>query len=265
MTFRKTSVTAFLMAASICIPALGQSRLWNGTWTLDSDSQASRPTVSFLQKDDGTYELVSSETISRFRCDAKPYPMLSRAGIPGVGDAICNSLSNSSLDITFQRKDKRPTFGRLRLSTDGKSLVFTLEWTDPSGKKQVKVRNYSRLSGSGGLAGDWKDVDTNPSSVLKVDLSAHAIILEYPLSHDIITLPLSGAETHGVVNGVQSKTAQALQIDSPTSFRLVISEGGVAFERASLSLSSDGNVVTELFWLEKHPEEVTKYTYHRSH
>jgi hypothetical protein len=31
-------------------------------------------------------------------------------------------------------------------------------------------------------------------------------------------------------------------------------------ERASLSLSSDGNMVTELFGLERHPEGVTKYT-----
>jgi len=72
--------------------------------------------------------------------------MQGRAGMPGIGDAICTSLSNSSLDITFQQKYKSPTFGRLRVSADGKSLVFTLNTADLSGKKRVRVRNHTRLA-----------------------------------------------------------------------------------------------------------------------
>jgi hypothetical protein len=37
----------------------------------------------------------------------------------------------------------------------------------------------------------WKYIDHNPSRVLKVDISGHAIIFEYPLRHDVITLTLS--------------------------------------------------------------------------
>ena len=264
MTFGKTNMIAILLAGCFCIPTSGQSPSWSGTWTLDSDSQEAKPEISFISKPDGTYELVSSTVISRFRCDGKSYPMLSRAGQLGIGDAICTSLTNTSLDITFQKKNKQPTVGHLRVSGDAKGLIFTLETTDSSGKKQVKVHNYARLSGNDGLAGGWRNVDPNPSQVLKVTLSQQAIILEYPLGHHTATLPLSGAEIHPIVNGAPAKGTQALQLDDPHSFRLSTRQGGVVLGRAVFSLSLDGSIITERFWLDQHPEEVARYTYRRS-
>ena len=259
------NVLAILLAGVFCAPMSGQSPLWSGSWTLDSDSQQAKPAISFISKSDGTYELVSSTVIAHFLCDGKPYPMLGRAGQPGIGAAICTALSKTSMDITFQDKDRHPTVGHLRVSGDAKSLIYTLETVDSSGKKQVKVRNYTRLSGSDGLVGGWRNVDPNPSQELNLTLSHQVVIMEYPLDHHVATLPLSDAETHALVNGSPAKDTQALQLDDSHQFRLATRQGGVVIGRAAFSLSPDGNKITERFWLEQHPEEVATYTYRRSH
>jgi hypothetical protein len=256
---------AILQMGVFCVSIFGQSPTWSGTWTLDSDSQQAKPAISFTAKSDGTYELVSSTVIAQFRCDGKSYPMLGRAGQPGIGNAICSALSKKSMDITFQNKDTHPTVGHLQVSSDAKSLIYTLETVDSSGKKQVKVRNYARLSGSDGLVGGWRNVDPNPSQVLKVTLSQQAIIMEYPLAHHIAALPLSGAEIHALVSGVPAKNTQALHLDDSHKFQVSTLQERVVIGRAVFSLSPDGSVITERFWLEQHPEEVASYTYRRSH
>jgi hypothetical protein len=85
MTRSKVNLFAILLAGWSCIPMTGQSPSWNGTWNLASDSQVTKPAISFASKSDGTYELISSTVISRFRCDGRSYPMLGRAGQPDVG------------------------------------------------------------------------------------------------------------------------------------------------------------------------------------
>ena len=264
MTFGKTNVVAIVLACCFCIPISGQSPSWNGTWALKSDSQEAKPEMSFISKSDGTYELVSSSAIYRFRCDGKSYPGFSRSGRPGIGDAICISLTHTSLDITFQVKDKPPTVGHLRVSADAKGLTSTLETSGTSGKKEAKVRHYTRLSGTDGLTGGWRNVDPNPSQVLKVDLSQQTITLEYPLAHQTAPLPLSGAEIHPIVNGAPAKGTQTLQFVDAHSFRSATLQGGVVIGRSSFSLSIDGSTITEQFWLDQHPEEVAQYTYRRS-
>jgi hypothetical protein len=265
MTFGKTNMIAILLAASFCIPISGQSTSWSGTWTLDSDSQQAKPAISFIAKSDGSYELVSSTVVAHFRCDGKPYPMLSRTGQLEIGDAICTGLSKTSMDITYRDKDKHLTLGHLRVSGDAKGLIYSREWVDSSAKKHMKVRKYARLSGNDGLVGDWRNVDPNHSQMLTVTLSQQAIILEYPLNRQIATLPLSGTETHPLVNGSPAKATLSLQLDDPHRFRLSNRQGGVLVGRSVFSLSPDGSMITERFWLEQHPEEVASYTYHRSH
>lgn len=138
MTHGKTRAFSVLLAGLFLHSANGQSPLWNGSWNLDANSQEAKPEFSFISKPDGTSELVSSTVISRFRCDGKPYPMLSRAGQPGAGDAVCASLSKTSLDITFLGKDRPRTVGHLQVSGDATGLIYTLETSDTLGKKRSK-------------------------------------------------------------------------------------------------------------------------------
>jgi hypothetical protein len=127
------------------------------------------------------------------------------------------------------------------------------------------VRHYARLSGTDGLVGGWRTVDPNPSQMLKVTLAKQEITLEYPLAHQTATLPFSGAQIHSIVNGAPAKGTETLQFVDAHSFRLANLQEGVVIGRASFSLSSDGSMITERFWLDQHPEEVAQYTYRRSH
>jgi hypothetical protein len=136
MNYGKVNVIAILLASCFGTPIAGQSTSWNGMWALDSNSQEAKPEISFLTKPDGTYELVSSTIISPFRCDGKPYPRLGRAGQAGVGDAVCTSLSKTSVDLTFSAKDRPPIVGHLQVSGDSKGLIYTFETSNPSEKKR---------------------------------------------------------------------------------------------------------------------------------
>jgi hypothetical protein len=174
------------------------------------------------------------------------------------------SLSRSSLNITFLQKDRPPLICHLQVSGDAKSLTYALETTAPSGEKISRVHHYERLSGGDGLAGDWRNADPNPSQVLKVSLSQRALTLEFPLEHHVAALPLSGAEVHPSENGAPAIITQAIQFVDPHTFRLANLSGGVVVQRAEFLLSLEGRMITERFWLDKHPEEVAKYTYRRS-
>jgi hypothetical protein len=178
--------------------------------------------------------------------------------------STCVSLSRSSLNITFLQKDRPPLICHLQVSGDAKSLTYALETTAPSGEKISRVHHYERLSGGDGLAGDWRNADPNPSQVLKVSLSQRALTLEFPLEHHVAALPLSGAEVHPSENGAPAIITQAIQFVDPHTFRLANLSGGVVVQRAEFLLSLDGRMITERFWLDKHPEEVAKYTYRRS-
>jgi hypothetical protein len=162
-------------------------------------------------------------------------------------------------------KEKVPSNGHLQVSRDGKSLAFTLGSLDPTGKTPPTVRNYIRLSGKSGLLGGWKNVDGDPSRLLKVTLSAHNITLETPFAHQSVTLPISGAEAHPMSNGVPSMNIESLQIDSPHMFRTVIRQMDGAVKQAVFKLSADGNTITETGWVQQHPEQIVSYTYRRSH
>jgi hypothetical protein len=224
---------------------------WNGTWKLNptkSSYQGQALTISISAG--GEYRFNEGNWSSTFLCDGKDRPIgnnRSRACVKGGG---------AVLEITLKENGVKTRATHDELSTDGTVFTTTVTEFGPNGPVITSQIVFSRLSGSNGFAGQWRDTSyLQQHADMTLRLDKQALYIDYPSAGQQIDAPLDGidAAVHGP--HVPEGSTFAVRAAGRRKFRTVTKRQGKFFNQGTLELSNDGRAITDSWWNPSQPAD----------
>jgi hypothetical protein len=168
---------------------------WNGTWKLNptkSSFQGQVLTISIAAG--GEYRFNEGNWSDTFSCDGRDRPIGNNRTLACVKSGV------TALDITLKENGAKTRATHDELSTDGRVITTTVTEFRPNGPVITSQIIFSRLSGSNGFAGQWRDTNyLQQHADMTLKLDNQALHIDYPDAGQHIDAPLDGvdAEVHG--------------------------------------------------------------------
>ena len=215
---------------------------WNGTWKLNPAKSSYQGLVLTISiSEDGEYRFAenSSHTL---RCDGKDRP------IGNNRTGVCVKTGVAMLDITQKENGVKTRATHDELSTDGKVFTTTVTEFRPTGPIITSQIVFSRLSGSNGFAGQWRDTSyLQQHADMTLRLNSQAMHISYPNAGQYIDAPFDGvgAAVHGP-NG--EGATYAARLAGRRELLYLTKRNGKALAQGSLKLSNDGRIITDSWW-----------------
>ena len=234
------------------------SRDWTGTWKLNlSKSSYQGQVLTISTSADGEYRFDenSSHTI---RCDGKDRPI-------GNGRTlICAKSGVSALDITLKQNGVKTAVTHDELSSDGKTFTTTVTEFRPSSPVASQII-FSRLSGSDGFAGQWRDTSyLQQHADMTLRLDNQTLHIGYPGTGQYIDAPFDGANVGMHGPHVLEGSTFAVRSAGIRKFLTTTSRQGKLFNQGTLELSDDGRVVTDSWWNPNRPDDKGVLVYEKT-
>jgi hypothetical protein len=223
---------------------------WNGTWKLNptkSSYQGDVLTISISADGEYRFDENSSYTLP---CDGKDRPMGNDRTV------ACVQRGGSVLDITQKINGVKTRATHDELSTDGKFFTTTVTEFRPNGPVITSQIVFSRLSGSNGFAGQWRDtryLQQHADMTLRLD--SQMLHIGYPSVGQQIDAPLDGAEAPVRGPHILDGATYAGRPAGNKEFLFVTKRHGKVFTQGSLKLSNDGRIITQSWWNPDRPAD----------
>lgn len=237
-----------LVATSGCRRA--PSPDWNGTWKLNltkSSYQGQVLTISISADDEYRFDENSSHTL---RCDGKDRPIGNNRTL------LCVRSGVTALDITLKENGVKTRATHDELSTDGKVFTTTVTEFRPNGPIVTSQITFSRLSGSNGFAGQWRDTSyLQQHADMTLRLDSQTLHIGYPSVGQQIDAPLDGADAAVRGPHVLEGSTFAVRPAGRREFRTVTKRQGKPFSQGTLELSNDGRAITDSWWNPSQPAD----------
>ena len=216
---------------------------WNGTWKLNltkSSYQGQVLTISISADVEYRFDESSSHTL---RCDGKDRPTGNNRTL------LCVKSGITALDITLKENGVKTRATHDELSTDGKFFTTTVTEFRPNGPIITSQIIFSRLSGSNGFAGQWRDTSfLQQHADMTLRLDSQTMHIGYPSAGQQIDAPLDGVETAVRGPHVLEGSTFAVRPAGRREFMTVTKRQGKLFSQGTLELSNDGRVITDSWW-----------------
>ena len=216
---------------------------WNGTWKLNptkTNVQGQVLTISISADGEYRFDESSSHTL---RCDGQDRPIGNNRTL------LCVKSGVTALDITVKEDGVKTRATRDELSSDGKVLTTTVTEFRPNGPVIASQIIFSRLSGSNGFAGQWRDTSyLQQRADMTLRLDNQVLHINYPSAGQHIDAPLDGIEA--AVRGphaLEGTTYSARSVGG-REIRILTKRHGQVLSQGSLKLSDDGSTITESSW-----------------
>jgi len=250
--FGRVTLCALLAASGCRAP----SPDWNGTWKLNparSSYQGPVLTISVPADDEYRFYVNSGVTL---RCDGK------NQSIGNNRTLICVKHGVTALDITLRENGVKTRATRDELSTDGGFFTTTVTEFRPNDAPITHQIVYSRLSGSTGFAGQWRDTSyLQQHADMTLRLDNQALHIDYPSVGQQIDAPLNGVDAAVRGPHVLGGSTFAVRPAGRCEFRTVTKHQGKLFSQGSLELSNDGRTVTDTWWNPSRPNDKSTLVY----
>jgi hypothetical protein len=142
------------------LPAHASDNPWIGTWKLDpAKSHFTGDTFTFSKAANGMMHFSDGSTTTYdFGIDGKPYKSFGDRTVTWTADGnnAWNEVeeANGTVLVKIRRE----------LSPDGKTLKMTYSGTKPDGSNFNDEANYTRVTGTNGLAGKWRSTKVTVSA-----------------------------------------------------------------------------------------------------
>jgi hypothetical protein len=231
---------------------------WNGTWVLNptkSSYQGQVLTISISANNEYRFDESSSHTI---RCDGKDQ------SIGNNRTLVCVKIGVTVLDITVKENGVKTRFTHDQLSTDGKVFTTTVTEFRPSGPVVTSQITFSRLSGSDGFAGKWRDtLYLQEHKDMRLRLDNQTLHIKYPSVGQQIDAPLDGVDAAVRGPHVLDGATYAVRPVGNREFHFVTKRHGEPFKQGSLELSSDGRTITDTSWNPDRPADKGTLVYEK--
>ncbi len=233
---------------------------WRGTWKLDpSRSDIPGPTLTVSITPDGMYHNASGGGTLNFGCDGKTYQASKTL------TAFCTQKNSSDMEITAFKDGSKFFVAHWELSSDGQELTVRGTSFHTDGSKEQKESRYTRVSGSAGFVGGWRNV--NPfegiPSIWRIDLQGSSLHFSYPERGWYADVLLDGRDAAIRGPRISPGATIALKERNP---RELSSETKVKGEVANVGywrISGDGRSLTESYWSPARPNEKAVLVYEK--
>jgi hypothetical protein len=231
---------------------------WNGTWKLNpakSSYLGQVLTISISADGEYRFDESSSHTL---HCDGKDRPTGNNRTL------ACAKSSVTALDITLRENGSKTRVTHDELSTDGKYFTTTVTEFRPNGPVITSQIVFSRLSGSNGFGGQWRDTSyLQQHADMTLRLDSQTLHIGYPSAGQQIDAPLDGVETAVRGPHVLEGSTFAVRPSGGREFQTVAKRQGKLFSQGTLELSNDGRVITDSWWNPDQPGAKTTLVYQR--
>jgi uncharacterized OB-fold protein len=232
---------------------------WNGTWKLNPSKgnfQGSIFTISISP--DGEYRYDNGTSSFTFRCDGKDRP------IGNNRTEACVKSGDSVLDRTRKENGTKTNAYHSELSADGKVLTLTATAFRPTGPVITGQIVASRVSGSNGFAGQWRDPSYfQQHADMTLSLDAQTLHIGYPSAGQYIDAPLDGVDAAMRGPHASEGLTDAVRRVGRREISILAKRNGKVVEQDSLELSNDGRVITYSWWNPDRPNDKGTFVYER--
>jgi len=216
---------------------------WSGTWRLNpSKSSYQGPVITISISPDGEYHYNDGIVSDTFRCDGKYRP---------IGDSMqaCVRNSATALDKTRTKNGLKTNTYHWGLSADGGVFTATATAFEPSGPVVTGQLVASRMSGSKGFAGQWRDMSfLQWHADLVLGLDGQYLHIDYPNAGQHVDAPLNGADAEMYGPHALAGTTYVLRRAGQREFLILGKRDGKTFNQESLEMSDNGRVLTDSWW-----------------
>jgi hypothetical protein len=224
---------------------------WNGTWKLNfTRSTFPGQVLTVSVSADGEYRF---DEHSRYalRCDGKDRAV----GAVGNGRTlVCAKSGVTVLEITQKENGVKTRVTRDELSSDGKVFTTTVIEFRSNGPVVTSKIVFSRLSGSSGFVGQWRDtsyLQLHADMILRLD--DRALHIDYPGAGEQIDAPLDGVEAAVRGRRILEGATCAVRPAGNREFLIVTKHQGKVFSQGSFELSKDGGTISNSWWIPERP------------
>jgi hypothetical protein len=232
---------------------------WNGTWKLDrskSNFQGAVFTISISA--DGEYRYDDGRSSFTFRCDGKDRPTENNR------TRACVKSSATVLDLVQKELGVKTNASHWELSADGKALTAMGTAFRLSGSVITAQIVASRMSGSNGFAGEWRDTSyLQQHADMTLSLDGQTLHIGYPDAGQYIDAPLNGVETPMRGPHAPEGATYAANLVGRREILTLSKRNGKAILQGSLELSYDGRVITDSWWAPSQPTDKGRLVYEK--
>ena len=217
---------------------------FEGDWKMNNEkSKMTGEVLEFAPVTDGAIKITFEDRSYDFKTDGKEYP-----GATGARN-VWKKVDDHNYVSTTSRNGILLTTTTWKIWDDEKKLVAEDKGTMPSGKDFDDLSTYTRVAGSKGLMGSWKDMDVKLKEDSVMTLKAGSGDSIHWIMPDIkatVDLSMDGKECTPTGPTVPAGLTLAASKTGPRSFVMTEKMNGKLLEKMSYKVSEDGKVLTEV-------------------
>jgi hypothetical protein len=232
---------------------------WNGSWKMNPSKgnfHGSIFTISISA--DGEYRYDNGYSSFTFRCDGKDRPVRENQ------TQACVKHSDTVLDLTQKENGEKTRVVQWELSGDGTVFTSTSTSFRPTGPVITGRVVGSRVSGSNGFAGQWRDPSyLQQHADMTLSLDAKSLHIGYPSAGQYIDAPLDGADAPVRGPHVPEGLTDSVRLIRRREISILAKRNGKVDAQESLELSYDGRVITYSWWSPDRPAAKSTFVYER--
>jgi hypothetical protein len=242
MRLRPVQILCIVAVAGSAAAAFAQSP-FIGDWKMNNNkSRFTGDVIRFSPAPDGAIKFTAETRSYTFKTDGKEY-----TGPTGAQN-VWKMIDDNNYERSTSRNGVPLGTTTYKISSEGKTLVTEDTGTLPSGKSFDDTTTYTRVSGTKGLMGSWKDTEVKIKEdnvmSLKAGSSADKLRWELPDIKAYVDLSLDGKDCTPVGPTVPKGLTLSATKTGPRSFTVLQKLDGKLLSKNTYKLSSDGKTLT---------------------
>ncbi len=238
------SAVAVLLTLGFALPGFAASP-WSGTWKLDhARSHMAGGTITLTQTGPHSYHFSRGNISENIICDGKVHPTI--AGFDGT----CKALSGGAYAISTLRNGKVLSRSRITFSRNGKKQYVATTSYHADGKTSTSHGVYTRLSGTTGMAGRWREThySTSAPGTMVYSVSGDTLHIYDPVGKEHVDAKLDGTPAPVVGQNAPKGFTVSLHKVNSRELREVDRLNGKTISEGTDTLSADGKTMTDVSW-----------------
>lgn len=240
------SILVCVLGVACSIPAFTADNPFAGKWRLDP-VKSSYPglTLTYTKLENGSYHFAAEGGPSfDIGFEGKEYNVGQGYTISQTtdGENAWNSVWKHNGEITSKDRGE--------ISPDNKTLTITQNRVRPDGSIGTSVSVLTRVSGTTGPNGTWKQIkQTNELYTLEISSRSEGRIhWEIPEYKEIIEGKWDGSDLPDTGPIVTPKSTEAITVVSPTKITYTDKTDGKPYKVGARTISGDGKMLTDESW-----------------
>jgi hypothetical protein len=239
-TTRLRIILTTVIALSTASLLAADAATFNGTWNLNlAKSQLQGQTMTFEKTPSGLIHFDTEGYAYDFDLKGNEYPT------PDGGTMAWLETSPTNWEGTNRANGK--LIGVFSMSLNGDTAAFTMKLKKADGTITEQTTTSTRVSGGPGFLGKWKSTEVKgaPTTLEIAIKTRNRITIKYPEFQQVCRGKFDGKDCPLKEAGRVSKFTLAFETSGPSTFKITTKLNGTPFYIDSLTLSPDGQTLTD--------------------